>query len=236
MNDSYSLGRKALLLFAFSAFLSTLAAGFSEAAIVFSDSSTFAAAAPVGVEFALRNDIAGYSKNYLGLKYRYAGRAPETGFDCSGFTHFVMGTFGIKLSPSSSQQATQGEPVKLAETQPGDLVFFRRSARSRVSHVAMVYSNDEKGIYIIHSTNSRGVVIDNLLESAYWRPKFFKARRVINVQVSEIKALLDAFTDCDIEEEEMTTEEEILITPQILEERYVCIEPLPSLPFRNIRR
>lgn len=235
MNDSYSLGRKALLLFAFSAFFSTFAAAFSDVASVSSDSSTFAVAAPAGVEFALRNDIAGYSKNYLGLKYRYAGRAPETGFDCSGFTHFVMGTFGIKLSPSSSQQATQGVPVKLTETQPGDLVFFRRSARSRVSHVAMVYSNDENGIHIIHSTNSRGVVIDNLMESAYWRPKFYKARRVINVQVSEIKEVLDAFAGCDMEEE-MTTEEEIIVTPQILDERYVCIEPLPSLPFRNIRR
>ena len=234
MNDSYSLGRKALLLFAFSAFFSTFAAGFSDAAITTSDSSALFAAAPAGVEFALRNDIAGYAQNYLGLKYRYAGRAPETGFDCSGFTHFVMGTFGIKLSPSSSQQATQGEPVKLAETQPGDLVFFRRSARSRVSHVAMVYSNDEKGIHIIHSTNSRGIVIDNLLESAYWRPKFFKARRVINVQLSEVKAVLDAFAECDADE--LDPEEEIIIAPQILDERFVCVEPLPSLPFRDIRR
>ena len=145
-----------------------------------------------------------------------------------------MGTFGIKLSPSSSQQATQGEPVKLAETQPGDLVFFRRSARSRVSHVAMVYSNDEKGIFIIHSTNSRGIVIDNLLESAYWRPKFFKARRVINVQLSEVKAVLDAFAECDADE--LAPEEEIIIAPQILDERFVCVEPLPSLPFRDIRR
>lgn len=234
MNDSYSLGRKALLLFAFSAFFNTFAAAFSEAAIVDSDSASIAAAAPAGVDFALRNDIAGYAQNYLGLKYRYAGRAPETGFDCSGFTHFVMGTFGIKLSPSSSQQATQGEPVKLTETQPGDLVFFRRSSRSRVSHVAMVYSNDENGIYIIHSTNSRGIVIDNLMESAYWRPKIYKARRVITPQTSEIQVLLEAFAQC--EEEEITTEEEIIIAPQEPEDRYVCIEPLPSLPFRDIRR
>jgi hypothetical protein len=234
MIDSYSIGRKVLLSLTISALLSTFAAGFSDAAIVSSDSSSFVAAAPAGVEFALRNDIVGYSQNYLGLKYRYAGRAPETGFDCSGFTHFVMGTFGIKLSPSSSQQATQGEPVKLAETLPGDLVFFRRSARSRVSHVAMVYSNDEKGIFIIHSTNSRGIVIDNLMESAYWRPKFFKARRVINVQQSEVKAVLEAFATCDADELEV--EEEIIIAPQILDERYVCVEPLPSLPFKDIRR
>lgn len=234
MNDSYSLGRKVLLSLAFSAFFSTFAAAFSEAVVAGSDSSSIAAKAPAGVDFALRNDIVGYAQNYLGLKYRYAGRAPETGFDCSGFTHFVMGTFGIKLSPSSSQQATQGETVKLSETQPGDLVFFRRSARSRVSHVAMVYSNDEKGIHIIHSTNSRGIVIDNLLESAYWRPKFFKARRVINVQLSEIKEVLDAFAECDLDE--LDEAEEILITPQAAEERYVCIEPLPSLPFRSIHR
>lgn len=124
----------------------------------------------------LRSDVVNYAKRFLGSRYRYAGR-DVSGFDCSGFTHFVMKNFAIKLSACSVTQSTQGRKIALQEVKSGDLVFFRRSSRSRISHVAMVVSNDERGIFIIHST-SRGVVVDNLLQSKYWRPKIYMARDV----------------------------------------------------------
>ncbi len=236
MNEGHSQGRKALLSIICIALSSTLSLGFSDIAISSSDSAAAVYSLPVqSAEAVLRQDIAAYAKNYLGLKYRYAGRSPETGFDCSGFTHFVMGTFGISLSPSSVQQSLQGEPIKVKETQTGDLIFFRRSARSRISHVAMVVSNDENGIFIIHST-SRGIVIDDLMESAYWRPKIYSARRVINAQKEEIMSVILAVSECTQEgATEVSEKDEIEAQLNILDERFYCLEPLPALPLREIK-
>lgn len=125
---------------------------------------------------SLRGDVVDYAKKFLGSRYRYAGR-DVSGFDCSGFTHYVMKNFSISLSACSRTQSTQGKKILVKDTKPGDLIFFRRSSRSRISHVAMVVSNDQRGIFIIHST-SRGVVVDDLMNSKYWRPKIYMARDV----------------------------------------------------------
>lgn len=234
MDEIYSKGWKALLSLSFVALSITISAGFSDTYITPSDSSAGYAVPPVNVEFELRHDIAGYAKNYLGLKYRYAGKTPETGFDCSGFTHFVMGTFGISVSPSSVQQSTQGEAIKVKDTQTGDLIFFRRSSRSRISHVALVVSNDENGLFIIHST-SRGIVIDDLMKSAYWRPKIYSARRVINAQRPETLNLIKELSSCDDASDSLEQLEEAA-TPPILDEKFYCLSPLPSLPLTPLQR
>ncbi len=127
---------------------------------------------------ALRQEIVDYARQFVGTKYKSAGKTPA-GFDCSGFTGYVMGKFGIQLSASSKYQENDGIPIKLSETRPGDLVFFRRDKSSTVFHVAIVLSNDEDGIFLVHSTSGRGVVIDNLNESSYWKAKYATARRVI---------------------------------------------------------
>lgn len=127
----------------------------------------------------LRSDIASLAKKQVGTKYKYGGRDPK-GFDCSGFTHYVLGNFDISLPTNSGMQSQKGKKVKLKETQSGDLIFFKRSGANNVFHVAMVLSNDgDDDLRIIHSTSSRGVVIDNLYQSSYWRPKIYTARTVI---------------------------------------------------------
>ncbi len=127
----------------------------------------------------IRADMVQYAKNFLGIHYRYGGRAPETGFDCSGLTHFVMKHFDVPVSPCSRTQFGDGQKVDLKAVKPGDLIFFRRSSKSRISHVAMVVANDAEGLFIIHST-SRGVVVDDLMKSNYWRPKIYAAKDVLH--------------------------------------------------------
>jgi cell wall-associated NlpC family hydrolase len=67
--------------------------------------------------------IVAYASNYLGVPYVWGGNTPS-GFDCSGFTKYVYGHFGITLNRRASQQANQGVPVSRDQLQPGDLVFF----------------------------------------------------------------------------------------------------------------
>lgn len=128
---------------------------------------------------SFRNDIVTYAKKFKGTKYKYAGVSPKTGFDCSGFTHYVMDNFDIQLSRSSRAQAAQGTSKSVKDVEPGDLIFFRRSKKDPIFHVAMVVANDGRSLYVIHST-SRGVVIDDILASSYWRPKIDSGRDVVS--------------------------------------------------------
>lgn len=118
------------------------------------------------------------AKKHLGLRYVYAGASPR-GFDCSGFTSYVLGQQGVGVSRSSSFQSQQGAKIPLEKAQTGDLIFFSKHGKGgRVTHVAMVVDNKEDGIYVIHSTR-RGIVVDNLMKSSYWRPKILYAKDVI---------------------------------------------------------
>lgn len=129
-------------------------------------------------EMMMRKDLTNYAQTLVGSTYLYAGKSPD-GFDCSGFTSYVMGKYGVKISSSSRDQAGQGKFVDVYKVKPGDLVFFRRSAAEPIFHVSLVVSNDGKDIKVVHSTTSRGVIVDNITASKYWRPYIDSARDVV---------------------------------------------------------
>jgi cell wall-associated NlpC family hydrolase len=124
-------------------------------------------------------EIIQFAKKFLGTPYHYAGSTPS-GFDCSGFIYYVMGNFGMRLSRSSPGLAEFGKTVKLSELQPGDLMFFKgRSTRSAgVGHVAMVVEVKDGVIKFIHSSTSRGVIIDTFNNSGYYVPRYLKSKRL----------------------------------------------------------
>ena len=132
-------------------------------------------------EEKFRHELVAFAKEHVGTRYHYAGKDPR-GFDCSGFTYYVMNKFDIDLPPSSKHQEDEGRSVSVKEVQTGDLVFFRRVKVGKPFHVALVVSNNRDGLKVIHST-SRGVVIDNVSESSYWKPKISSARDVISSNI-----------------------------------------------------
>jgi cell wall-associated NlpC family hydrolase len=73
-----------------------------------------------------------------------------------------------------------GETVRLSDIQPGDLMFFKGSNvnSARVGHVAMVVEVTPDAIKFIHSSTSRGVVIENFKTSKYFISRFIKAKRL----------------------------------------------------------
>lgn len=173
----------------------------------------------------LREFIAGYAQNFVGIEYRHGGHASATGFDCSGFTSFALREFGITVSAASSMQARQGQEVSLNAVLPGDLIFFGR--RGRVTHVALVVKRTEEGIFCVHSTSSRGIIVENISTSKYWRPKIMFARDVISQQALE-KCLLEETTTPAV----VSSSVEDDMTPECAEEfEQTCrsVAPLPLL-------
>lgn len=126
-----------------------------------------------------RKRVVDYGQKFIGTTYKYAGQSPKTGFDCSGFTSYVLKENGVVVSPASAVQATEGRAVSLEKVLPGDLIFFGES-KSKISHVALVVKRSPEGITCVHSTTSRGVIVENVTQSAYWKPKILFARDVIS--------------------------------------------------------
>lgn len=133
----------------------------------------------VDAESRLRGNLTKESRKHIGTKYKYAGKVPSTGFDCSGFTSYVYKQYDKQLSSSSSAQSKQGKKIPLKNVKPGDLVFFSRNGKT-IMHVALVISNTSEGVNVIHSTSSKGVIIQNISKSNYWKPKILFARDVLS--------------------------------------------------------
>ncbi len=131
-------------------------------------------------EEQLRKEVVVLGKQYEGMRYRSGGKVPSSGFDCSGFTGYLFSNFSINLSANSGTQIQDGKQKKLKDVEPGDLVFFARSEGGRIFHVAMVVSNTEEGITVIHSTNSNGIIQTNINKDEYWSSKIAGARDVIS--------------------------------------------------------
>lgn len=127
-----------------------------------------------------RQNIVEYAVSQQGAKYKYAGRSPKTGFDCSGFVYYVFDSFNVELTTNSRDQEKEGRVISLNEAKPGDLVFFRRSKSGSVFHVALVVDNTSDGITVVHSTTSRGVIVENITKSSYWKSKVTSARDVVS--------------------------------------------------------
>ncbi len=124
----------------------------------------------------LRKSLTSYAGKFKGTKYQYGGGSPK-GFDCSGLTYYVFNKFDIDLPRGSYNQAKSGKRIMLKQTKAGDLVFFGK--RGKVNHVAMVLKNSSSGVEVIHSTSSRGVIVENISKSTYWKPRILFARDII---------------------------------------------------------
>lgn len=120
----------------------------------------------------------------VGTRYRYGGTSPTTGFDCSGFVHWVYSRQGIDLPRTTRGLATAGAriPARRAELLPGDLLLFAGHG-TRVTHVA-IYAGDGR---IIHASSGQGEVRYDDLDSArgrWFRRHVISARRVISERVA----------------------------------------------------
>lgn len=111
----------------------------------------------VDEEMQVRQNIVSLALSHVGGRYVWGGGNPNTGFDCSGFTRYAIGTStGRWLSHSSRSQANEGRQVSESELKPGDLIFYGGAAG--IDHVALYIGNGK----VVHaSSESTGIRISN---------------------------------------------------------------------------
>lgn len=122
---------------------------------------------------APRKRLADFAMTLRDIRYRRAGHDPATGFDCSGFTHYVYRqTYGLDLPYDAPSQFLHGEKVAREELKVGDLVFF--GVRSRITHVGIYVG---EGRFIHSPSPGKRVRVDELA-NGYWIKRYAGARRV----------------------------------------------------------
>jgi len=113
--------------------------------------------------------VVGIAMQYLGIPYLWAGAAPETGFDCSGFIMYVFAQMGVSLPHNAAAQFGYGTPVSREQLEPGDLVFFNGLGHN--------------GIYLgggqfIHSPHTGDVIKISTLSEAWYAATYVGAKRL----------------------------------------------------------
>ncbi len=122
-----------------------------------------------------RNVVA-YAKRFLGVRYVW-GATGRGGFDCSGFTQYVMRhAKGRTIPRVSRRQAYYGKYVSRRNLRAGDLIFFDTSRRRRgyVNHVGIYIGNGK----FIHASSGKHRVVITSLNKPFYRSRFMWGRRV----------------------------------------------------------
>jgi cell wall-associated NlpC family hydrolase len=111
-----------------------------------------------------------YALQQVGAPYRYGGASPD-GFDCSGLVQYAYRQAGRSLPRTTGQLWDFTVPVKRANLQPGDLLFF--SISGRMQHVGL-YLGDNR---FVHAPKSGRTVSVASLSSDFYRDALLRAGR-----------------------------------------------------------
>ncbi len=123
---------------------------------------------------AATRELALQALGFLGVRYKYGGNSPDTGFDCSGLVRYVVSqAVGLVLPRDARAISELGAQIQTEELQPGDLVFFN-TMRKPYSHVG-IYVGDQR---FVHAPASGGAVELVNMTERYWKSRFNGARRL----------------------------------------------------------
>lgn len=118
------------------------------------------------------NEVVFYAMGLIDTGYRFGGKNPEAGLDCSGMVSYIYGrAAGLKVQGSAADIARNGRAIERTELRPGDLVFFNTLNRS-YSHVG-IFIGDAR---FIHAPSTNGRVRIDRLSDSYYASRFEAAR------------------------------------------------------------
>ena len=116
-----------------------------------------------------RQEVVNIAKSTLGIPYKWGGNSPQQGFDCSGLMKYVhKNALGITIPRTTAQQRDRSKTISYAQLKPGDMLFFKTSAKT--NHVG-VYIGNRK---FIHAPASGKRVTIATMDSPYWHKRFVK--------------------------------------------------------------
>jgi cell wall-associated NlpC family hydrolase len=122
--------------------------------------------------FAPGREIVMYAMGLIDTGYRFGGKNPEAGLDCSGMVSYIFRqAVGIRLDGNAVDIARRGRAVARANLHPGDLVFFN-TRNAPFSHVG-IYIGDDR---FIHAPSTRGRVRIDRMSARYFAQRFSAAR------------------------------------------------------------
>jgi cell wall-associated NlpC family hydrolase len=124
---------------------------------------------------AKAQDVVLFALGLVETDYRFGGKNPDAGLDCSGMVSYVFDKAAdIKLFGSAADIARRGRPVDASRLKPGDLVFFN-TRNKPYSHVG-IYIGDGR---FVHAPSSAGKVRTESLKSGWFAARFEEARSYI---------------------------------------------------------
>lgn len=129
--------------------------------------------------------IARTALRYVGLPYRARGDNPRAGFSDLGLVRYVLRQNGITLHVGGQVSRTayarvlaDGTHIAMAALQPGDLVFFRNTLWTGLSHVGIYLGN---GKFVHAEWYGYGVTVSSFRHDArdgdYWATHYLTANR-----------------------------------------------------------
>jgi cell wall-associated NlpC family hydrolase len=128
--------------------------------------------APERIAPAPASEVVMVALGLMDTGYRFGGKNPEAGLDCSGMVSFVFErAVGKRLKGSAADIAKLGRRIDSSELRPGDLVFFN-TGKQRYSHVG-IYIGDGR---FVHAPSSKGQVRTDSLLAGWFAPRFHEAR------------------------------------------------------------
>ncbi|MEP2023295.1 MAG: C40 family peptidase [Reichenbachiella sp.] len=116
---------------------------------------------------------------YSGTPYKYGGNS-QSGIDCSALMQNSYASAGYKIPRTAKSQSKYGKKVGWGGIRQGDIVFFKfKAKREKWYHSGMITSVSKDGIYFIHASTSRGVIVSDL-NADYYKKNVKAFRRVIH--------------------------------------------------------
>lgn len=123
---------------------------------------------PTVVEPARGSEVVLYALGLIDTGYRFGGKNPEAGLDCSGMVSYIYReALGMQLAGSAADLARRARNIERQSLRPGDLVFFNTRNRA-YSHVG-VYIGGER---FVHAPATNGKVRIDRLTDRYYAQRF----------------------------------------------------------------
>jgi peptidoglycan endopeptidase LytE len=116
-----------------------------------------------------RPDVVAIALQQVGKPYRWGGSGPNE-FDCTGLVIYSFNAVGIPLNRDLNWMFSL---PKADQIQRGDLVLFRDTYKSGISHVGIAVDSNS----FVHAADVTYGVIVSSLSNPYWKSRFAGATR-----------------------------------------------------------